>query len=645
MDPRKIDSELLFQNLVSSVKEYAIFMLDLNGHVASWNDGGQNIKGYKESEILGKHFSIFYPEEEKQNGKPSQILKTVLSKGKFEEEGWRVRKDGTKFWASVLISQIKDTSGKTTGFAKVTRDLTDQKKIESERIEIAAQKQASIAIEKNESKLRTIFELAPVGIAVVGMDGTWIQANKNLCDIMGYSREELYKLKFHELTHPEDREKSRRVGEDLTRGLAKNIHLEKRYIHKTGKIIWTHLSVSLIRDENGIPMHYISQTLDITEKKLVQDKVEEQKLFLKTVLDALPVALFCKDAQNEFRISLWNKCAADTWGISSEDALGKNDNDFFPKEQAEFFRLKDLETINSGNVVDIPEEPILTKNNGTRFLHTKKVPIFDIHGKVRFILGISEDNTDKKTSEKLIEEQKIRLVTSGKMTALGEMAGGIAHEINTPLAIITSAANQVSELLDESPLQTEKIKSKVKKIDSTALRIAQIVRGLRIFSRDSTNDPWVDASLQQMISDTVALCSEKFKNNGIQINIDIPQDCFVSCVPTQISQVILNLLNNAFDAVSNLPEKWVKFELQRSHSAVKLIFTDSGNGLDKSVQEKLMQPFFTTKEFGKGTGLGLSISKGIVESFRGKLYYDPKCKNTCFIVELPVAENEKRKTA
>jgi PAS domain S-box-containing protein len=641
----KIDNEFVFQQLVSSVKEYAIFVVDLSGNIASWNDGAQLIKGYQASDIIGKHFSIFYPDEDIKSGRPEEILKIVLLKSKFEEEGWRVRKDGTKFWASILINEIKDKHGNTTGFAKITRDLTERKNVEKERIEMVADQQASAAIRRSELKLRAIFELSPIGISLVAIDGTFIDVNQTLCDILGYTQEELYRLKFQELTLPEDRELSKKGGEDLVSGRVKNIHLEKRYLHKTGKIVWAYVSATMLRDETGSPQYFISQTSDITEKKLVQNKIKEQKLFLRAVLDALPVALICKDAQNDFRISLWNKCASDMWGISAEDAIGKNDNDFFPKDQADFFLKKDLETLQSKSILDIPEVPIQTKNNGIRYLHTKKVPIFDTHGNGQFILGISEDITDKKNSETIIEAQRLNLINAGNMTALGEMAGGIAHEINTPLAIITSAADQVSVLLNESPLQIEKIKRKVGQINSTAQRVAQIVRGLRIFSRDSTSDPWVNTSLKQAIADTVSLCAKKFQNSEIQIDINIVEDSLIFCVPTQISQVILNLMNNSFDAIEKLADKWVRFDFIKNDSTVKLIFTDSGSGLDLNVQQKLMQPFFTTKEVGKGTGLGLSISKGIIENFKGKLYYEPKCKNTCFVIELPLSKNIERKTA
>src|SRR6185295_17480678 len=126
-------SEELFRLLVESVRDYAIFMLDPAGRVATWNIGARRIKGYTESEIVGRHFSTFYPEEDVRGGKCEYELEVAAQDGRFEDEGWRVRKDGSRFWANVVISSVRDSSGTLLGFAKVTRDLTERKKAEEER--------------------------------------------------------------------------------------------------------------------------------------------------------------------------------------------------------------------------------------------------------------------------------------------------------------------------------------------------------------------------------------------------------------------------------------------------------------------------------------------------------------------------------
>jgi PAS domain S-box-containing protein len=142
---RGAHSQELFRLLVESVRDYAIFMLDPTGHVATWNIGARRIKGYTESEIVGRHFSSFYPEEDVRSGKCEFELEVAAQDGRFEDEGWRVRKDGSRFWANVVISSVRDSSGTLVGFAKVTRDLTERKKAEEERAARRAAEEANRA--------------------------------------------------------------------------------------------------------------------------------------------------------------------------------------------------------------------------------------------------------------------------------------------------------------------------------------------------------------------------------------------------------------------------------------------------------------------------------------------------------------------
>jgi len=150
-------TEERFRLLVDAVQDYAIFMLDVQGHVSSWNTGAQRIKGYAVSEIIGKHFSIFYPEEDLRAGKPERELEVAAREGRFEDEGWRLRKDGSRFWANVIISAIRDESGELIGFGKVTRDYTERIKVsEVLRKEVAERTEAQRKLHDSEKSLRQL---------------------------------------------------------------------------------------------------------------------------------------------------------------------------------------------------------------------------------------------------------------------------------------------------------------------------------------------------------------------------------------------------------------------------------------------------------------------------------------------------------
>lgn len=234
-----------------------------------------------------------------------------------------------------------------------------------------------------------------------------------------------------------------------------------------------------------------------------------------------------------------------------------------------------------------------------------------------------------------VKEQQEALISTSKMSALGEMAGGVAHEINTPLAIIGLNAEIIGELLGEENLDKKMIQENVAVISQTVQRAAKIINGLRRFSRDGKQDPAVLVPVETLFQDVLSLCCEKFKTHGVSLAVTERSEApGVQCRPTEICQVILNLLNNSFDAIQNLPEKWIRLESYREDGHIVIAVTDSGPGLSPETREKLFQPFFTTKEIGRGTGLGLSISMGIVKAHGGSLLYEDKNPNTCFLLKL-----------
>ncbi len=249
---------------------------------------------------------------------------------------------------------------------------------------------------------------------------------------------------------------------------------------------------------------------------------------------------------------------------------------------------------------------------------------------------------DEKIQERTDQlfKAKSKLMNSAKMSALGEMAGGIAHEINTPLCTIGLMADQIQALIDEDPVNRKVISKMTQELCENINRISTIIQGLKTFSRDGSNDRFESVSLQQIIENTLILCQEKLKFNNIQVHMTLLSDhCRIQCQPVQISQVLLNLINNACDVVVTLKEKWIKISVEKQEKYIHISITDSGNGISEDTRNKLFQPFFTTKETGHGTGLGLSISKGILDSHSGSLSLDTQCENTRFVIKLPLDAN------
>lgn len=247
---------------------------------------------------------------------------------------------------------------------------------------------------------------------------------------------------------------------------------------------------------------------------------------------------------------------------------------------------------------------------------------------------------------KTIKEQRLKIISSAKMSSLGEMAGGVAHEINTPLATMNMRLEQLEVDFNDDSASKEEIVNSIHVLKLTTERIGKIVNGLRFFAREGSADALQPAFVHEIIMETLAFCQERFRNHGVELTLMPQEENYfkIHCRSVEISQVFLNLLNNSFDAIQSFEEKWVRIEITEKESYIAISFTDSGKGIPKHLHEKILQPFFTTKDIGKGTGLGLSLSKGIIESHSGRIYLDAQCPNTRFVIELPKVTEESANT-
>ena len=247
---------------------------------------------------------------------------------------------------------------------------------------------------------------------------------------------------------------------------------------------------------------------------------------------------------------------------------------------------------------------------------------------------------EREKTKKILVEQQMQIIDSMKMAELGQMAAGIAHEINGPLQVILSNAELMGELCSDEKLDREILKTSASSIAATAERIAKIVRSLKNLSRNDSTKAFIGTNVQVVVQDTSHLCSEKFRNNDVELQLNCTaQDPWINGNAISLSQVLLNLLNNALDAItsskSSSAPKWIKVDLWESENCVHLSVTDSGLGIPEKDQKQIMKAFFTTKAVGKGTGLGLSIAKGLIESHGGTLTLDTTNANTRFVMELP----------
>jgi PAS domain S-box-containing protein len=251
-----------YRLLIEAVTDYAIYMLDPTGVVTSWNPGAQRFKGYTASEIIGQHFSRFYTDEDKERGIPALALQTASREGKFVAEGWRVRKDGTQFWASVVIDPIRTPTGELVGFAKITRDLTERKFAEEELKQ--SQEQFKLLVQGVTDY--AIYMLDPYGVVT-----NW---NLGAQRIKGYLPEEIIGRHFSTFYTVEDRMAGQ--PQKALEAVEREGRFEKEgwRVRKDCTRFWAHVIIDAIRDDDGTLVGYAKITRDITERKRSQELLE-----------------------------------------------------------------------------------------------------------------------------------------------------------------------------------------------------------------------------------------------------------------------------------------------------------------------------------------------------------------------------------
>jgi PAS domain S-box-containing protein len=402
-------------------------------------------------------------------------------------------------------------------------------------------------------------------------------------------------------------------------------------------LVWATVSVV-----SALGFLVVLLSIAIVRQRKAERALKLSQEFLSSIIENIPNTIFIKDAR-DLRFVRHNQAAERLLGYKREDLIGRNDHDFFPEEQADFFAKKDREVLQSGQLLDIPEEAVDT-STGRRILHTQKIPIMDKDGKPAYLLGISEDITELKRAEEEREKLQEQLNQAQKLESVGRLAGGVAHDFNNMLTAILGHAELAMRLC----VPSEPIHTSLKAIKESALRSADLVRQLLAFARKQTVAPRV-----LNVNDTAANMLnmlQRLMGENIELNWVPGQGVWpVRIDPSQLDQLLANLCVNARDAIPGVG----RVTIETGNAAfddtncaldpgfvpgeyVMLAVSDDGDGIDKNVLDHIFEPFFTTKEPGRGTGLGLSTVYGIVKQNDGfiNVYSEPG-KGSTFRIYLP----------
>ncbi|RKP48200.1 sensor histidine kinase [Trinickia fusca] len=425
-----------------------------------------------------------------------------------------------------------------------------------------------------------------------------------------YGRDEIADMARAVEQFLEDR-RQRKQAEDALKVL--NAELEERVVRRTAD-----LSTALL-----------GRTAEIRDRQHAEEAARASEHFLNSIIENIPDMIFVKDAAT-LRFVRFNKAGEQLLGYRREELIGKSVYELFPAQEADFFALKDRDVLQSRQMVNIPEEPVLTRH-GPRLVHTMKIPIVDVRGEPQFLLGISRDITEHKRAEAELRESERRyrevqmaLAHANRVMTMGQLTASISHEIKQPIAASATNAQAGLLWLHAKPPNLEEVRQAFDRINKDMRRASEVMN--RIHGLVKKAPPSMERlQINEAIGEVIALMRSELAKHGVFVRTQLAQDLPpVEGDRVALQQVMLNLIINAIEAMGTVDDRPREMTIRtgRHHSGgIVVSVCDSGPGVTVDDIECLFEPFYTSKT--GGMGMGLSICRSIVEAHGGRLWASP----------------------
>lgn len=423
---------------------------------------------------------------------------------------------------------------------------------------------------------------------------------------------------------PHEREKITRYVVECMRGVP--YHDVFEFIDAEGSKKWVEVMGKPVFDINGNVYKVTGTFQDISEKVL---KEEENR----SILDALGIGVWKFDPVTQDLF--WDKSLYQLFDVSEKDFSSHYsawENSLTPEAKTK--AVEELEMALRGEKEFDTTFEITTKTQGRKHIAGRATVIRNQNGDPIMMYGVNFDRTKEENTARELEIEKLKSIRNAKLASLGELAAGIAHEINNPLTIIQGTVRALPKVANNP----EQLAAKTEAVNLAVKRIAKIVKSLQKFSRSTDKAEYKIHLLCGIAKEALILTEAKARRHATKVELVCKSDEQILCDEIEIEQVLVNMINNAIDAVSTLAEKWVTVHLRESAGNVILQIRDSGPRISHEIEMMLFQPFFTTKPVGKGTGLGLSIAKGILDEHQATIELVADDPHTCFEIRFPKVE-------
>jgi PAS domain S-box-containing protein len=608
---------------VESVRDYAILMLDPAGHVASWNPGAEAIKGYAAHEIIGSHFSRFYPPEALARGLPDYELTEAARIGRFEDEGWRLRKDGSRFWANVIITALRDANGRLIGYAKVTRDLTERRRQEEE-------------LRHKEERFRSLVEgvkgYAIFMLDIRGIVTTW---NAGAEKIHGFAASEILGSHFSRFYPPEALKEGAPEHELQSATMEGRFEDEGWLVRKDGARFWANVVLTAIRDTSGALTGFSKITCDLSERRVHEQKLKDSEVHFRLLVDGVTEYAIIMLDDNGI-VSSWNAGAERIKGYKAGEILGRHYSHFYTTEDIAankpWHQL--LRARLEGRVND---EGWRKRKDGRLFwASTVITALHDEKGRLQGFAKVTQDLTQRRHAETLAD-------TAQRMH---EFIAMLAHELRNPLAPIRNAV----ALMGRKGLKDPTLEAMRQTIDRQSVHLTRLLDELLDVNRVARGQFSIEKTpldLAEVLTRSIETSRPVIDAHGHRLSVDLPGTPLpVVGDEVRLAQAFVNILNNA---AKYTPEGGdIALHARANATEVEVRVRDTGKGIAPDQLERVFELFVQVDPNSKGAvgglGVGLALVRRVIELHAGNVQARSEGlgKGSEFIVRLPLAATQPR---
>ena len=648
--PKLGKSDGFFRLLVDAVEDYAIFALDVGGRILTWNLGAELLKGYKSDEVIGSHFSRFYTKEDIDRDHPAHELQLAAENGKYEEEGWRVRKNGEHFWANVIITALRGDDGQLRGFGKVTRDLTTKKMAEN-------------ALRESEETFRLmVTSVTDYAIMMLNPAGHITSWNAGAERIKGYRPAEILGKHFS-IFYPASEIENSKPEMELRIAADEGRYEEEGWrIRKDGTMFWANVTITALRGEGtteeiGPLRGFAKVTRDLTSRRQAEEALRQsQERYRMLVDNVTDYALILLDPVG--RVTSWNSGATRITGYQSKEILGSHFSKFYSRDDVAAGKPV-IELRTASETGRFEEVALRTRKDGSQYwANVVLTAIRDEVGKILGFSKVTRDLTERKKAEDELRqayaelETRVERRTSELFEAKANAEAAViardrffsiaSHELKTPISSLKLQAQirrRCVEKGDFSDFAPDRLAELCEDDEKQVARLVFLVDNMLDISRLTSGAfelTLETVDLVETVEDVARRLEPILKDSGNSWTLTRDLRVVGDFDRHRIEQVLTNLLSNAAKYAPGTP---VAIGLTLENDQAVLTVRDRGNGIAAADHLRIFEPFERVKgaSDAKGLGLGLYIVKQIVEAHRGtiRLISTPG-DGTLFIVTLPV---------